>query len=118
MAAASATPAATGTAAVAELQHQVETTVDAGRAVTAIVPVPVPTPRVAVVALPVVMPEIGGRAAAEMPAVSDLLVLLLHLWGRRTSRTRRARQGRAAERGHGNSQDANGEQFFHKRFLS
>lgn len=116
MAAASTTPAATRAAiVVAELQHQVEAAVDAGRAVAAVVPVPVPTPRVPVGALPVVMPpNMDGRAAAEVPAVGDLLVLLLHLRGSGTSRTGRARQARAAESGHGNSQDANGEHFSYR----
>ncbi len=108
-------PAATLAAAaraavvVAELQHQIEATVVAGCAVAAMVPRPMPVTPVAVGALSVVLPDTGGRAAAEVPAVSDLLVvLLLHLRDARTSRSGSARQGRAAERGHGKSQRANG----------
>lgn len=98
------TPAAAGTAAaVAELQDQIEATVEAGASEVAVVPVaPVP------IELPLVMtmPEMGGRPAAELPPVSDLLVLLLHLRGSRTSRPGSARQGRAAESRHGNSHGA------------
>ena len=109
--AAAATPATTGTAVViAELQHQVEATVVAGRTVAAMVAIPVPVTPVAVEALSVVMmPDTLGRPAAEVPRVSDLLVLLLHLRDARTSWSGSARLGRAAERGHGKTQSANGE---------
>ena len=111
MAATAATPAATGTAVViAELQHQVEATVVAGRTVAAMVPIPMPVTPVAVEAFSVVtMPDTLGRAAAEVPRVSDLLVLLLHLRRARTSWSGSARLGRAAERGHGKTQGTYGE---------
>ncbi len=111
VAATSATTAATGTAvAVAELQHQIEAAVVARGAIATMVAMPVPVPPVAVEALPLVIPTgMCGRAGAEVPAVSDLLVLLLHLRGARTSWSGRARQGRAAERGHGKSQGTYGD---------
>ncbi len=108
---ASATTAATGAAVtIAELQHQIETAVVARGAIAAMVAMPMPVAPVAVGALPLVIPTgMCGRAGAEVPAMSDLLVLLLHLRDTRTSRSGRARQGRAAERGHGKSQGTYGE---------
>ncbi len=108
VAAASATTAAAGAAVtVAELQHQLEAAVVARGAIATM---PVPVAPVADGALPLVIPAgMCGRAGAEVPAMSDLLVLLLHLRDARTSRSGRARQGRAAEPGHGKSQGTYGE---------
>ena len=100
---------------VAELEHQIEATVEARTAEVLATVAPLTVAPMAVgVPLVMVAPQIGGRAVAEVSPVRDLLMLLmlnLHLRGAWTTGSGGAGQRGAAKGGNTESYCPDGEQF-------